>query len=174
MSMSKSQKMLIIVGIVIFLFIGAAAFALSGRHNKSGTNNQASTSTKTSSSTSTSTNQSHSINDALSLVRATYIRASAYTQSTSTPDQGEIDAVKSYLSDDLYTQLTQTLLTNMATGDQIICRVGGANTGYDVQLVNSVGTHATVALTEKFDDPVTVMYTVDLPSLKITTIQCPQ
>jgi cytoskeletal protein RodZ len=173
--MSKTQKILIIAGVVVFVFIGIIGLALAGDKKKPTTSNKQTTSSssQTSSSSNGGVSQRHSPNEALSLVRSTYLKASAYIARNTTPDQGEIDAVKSYLSNDLYTALTNTLLTNQAAGDQIICSDQGANSGYDLSLVSALGNIATINVNEHFATPVTVTYSVDLTTLQITNIACP-
>lgn len=170
--MNKTRKILIIAGVVVFVLIGVLGLALKGGHGKAPTTTSKKTSTSNNNSAAT-TGDWHTVSDALGLVRATYLKATAYVSQNTTPDQGELDAVKPYMTNDLYVRMTQTLIANSAVGDQILCTTQGTNTGYDVQLNRIEGPSVLINVAENFNVPINVTYTVDLINLQITDISCP-
>ncbi|HEY5667932.1 MAG TPA: hypothetical protein VIR03_02080 [Candidatus Saccharimonadales bacterium] len=172
--MNNIRKWLVVGGIILLIVAGVIGFVASkfGDGNK-----KAGSAAKSNNSSSTVKKQPgislHTPNEAIALVQTTYLEASAYVSKGNAANQGEIDAIKKYMDGDLYAQLSQTLQVNMATGDQILCTTtGGATSGYTVSLYRYSGATAQVMVTEKYDTPISVVYTVDLASLKITNIVC--
>lgn len=110
--------------------------------------------------------------DAVNVVQSTYQDALNHVMSTRSAGQGEIDTAKDNLSPDLYSQLSANVKNS--DHDQIMC-AQMTPSAVTASLGTASGGVATVFVDETFGkitDRVTV--TVDLASLKITTITCPQ
>ena len=135
-------------------------------------------STRSSSSTSkgggsTPTPKTYTSAEALKLVQDTYTTALNYVNQSKNSGQGEIDAVKSNLSTSLYNKLT----TNVAAGvdhDQILC-AQAIPSNFTTVSGSVAGNSATVFVNESFGSlNKQITATVDLISLKLTEITCPQ
>lgn len=116
--------------------------------------------------------KAYTSNDALNLVQSAYTTALAYVKQTTNAGQGEIDAIKSSLSSDLYAKLSANAAN--AGHDQILCGQARPDS-FTTTLGSSTGGTVVVFVNEVFGSSnVKVTTTVDLMTLKITDITCPQ
>lgn len=114
----------------------------------------------------------HSPTDAVNVVQSVYNRALNYANSGHGASQGEIDSVQNDLSPALYSQLTKNepgagrdqILCDQVIPNSVIALLGDASNG-------TATVYANVTLSK---NTWKVTTTVDLASLKITSISCPQ
>ena len=156
---------------------GGGAYAYYQNHkvkNTAGTSTSAKNSTQTSNSThSQAVAQTYTANDAVNLVQSAYTTAMNRVKGIPNDgDQGDIDAIKSSLSASLYSRLTANVET--VGYDQVLCAQMYPDS-VTASLDTSTNGTATVFVNETFGSTSDkVATTVDLSSLKITNITCPQ
>ena len=169
-----------LIGVLAIVVVVAAA-GLGGwlvyHHNhttkKVATTSKSSATKKSTAKDSTTPAPAHSASDAVSMVQTAYTTALAYVQKTTNANQGEVDAIKGYLSSDLYDQLSSQL-SQGASSDVVLCAQSIPDS-VTAALDSSSAGIANVTVTEVFGTSTSkVATTVDLSTLKITSITCAQ
>jgi uncharacterized protein YxeA len=173
----------ILSAITVIIVIGVAGFfVVKHKDNSNHSNSSVSHSTSSTSASKNKTNQSNGTSSkqaaantssgAVNLVQNAYDTALAYVNKTTNADQGEIDSIKSSLSPSLYSSLSAKQSTGPGY-DLILCAQERPSS-ITASLSSSSNNSATVNVNETFgSDSSQVVTTVDLPSLKLTSISCP-
>lgn len=112
---------------------------------------------------------------AADIVQVAFNNANDYSKSKG-GGLGEINQIQNSLSSDLYSKLTNTVKSMSIGGyDPVLCDQASPTSLRAVAVLNSsTSKSATVSVNENYGATTqTVTATVDLPSLKITSITCP-
>jgi len=118
----------------------------------------------------TTTQPAHSVAEAQNLVQTAYDTAIAYVKKTTNAGQGEIDSIKSSLSSDLYSKLSDGAAHGVGY-DQILCTQSVPGSVTAVSGNNSNGVLTVLVNMGSATGQITT--TVDLNNLQITSITCP-
>jgi hypothetical protein len=162
--------------IMVVVLIGLGAWVIYNSHHKNVNQTVVSASTTSSkaahpaTTTPSPTSASGTPSEAVSLVQSAYTAALNYHQTNSAVAQGEIDSMKADLSSDLYTKLS----TDSQSGENnvIFCAQALPSSVTAVDGTNTPTT-ATVIVNEVIGASTEqVTTTVDLTSMKLTTITC--
>ena len=162
--------------IVIIAIIGATGwYVYKSVKNTNSTLNSTANTQSTIATKSTATAKVNTPAAAANIVQVAFNNANDYSKNKGS-GLGEINQIQNSLSSNLYSKLTNTVKTMSIGGyDPVLCDQASPTSLTAVAVLNSTTSKtATVTVNENYGATTqTVTTTVDLPSLKITSITCP-